>query len=69
MWFKNLKVYKLKELIKLDQEAIEKSLNSFVFSPCGSLDLEKSGFVPPLGRLSEALLDVVDGQYLSLIHI
>jgi len=68
MWFKNLKVYKLKELIKLDQEAIEKSLNSFVFSPCGSLDLEKSGFVPPLGRLSEALLDVVDGQYIVCVR-
>ncbi|MBO6070153.1 MAG: recombination-associated protein RdgC [Succinivibrionaceae bacterium] len=68
MWFKNLKVYKLKELIKLDQEAIEKSLNSFVFSPCGSLDLEKNGFVPPLGRLSEALLDVVDGQYIVCVR-
>lgn len=68
MWFKNLKVYKLKELIKLDQEAIEKSLNSFVFSPCGSLDLEESGFVPPLGRLSEALLDVVDGQYIVCVR-
>jgi len=68
MWFKNLKIYKLKELLKFDQEAIEKSLNSFIFSPCGSLDLEKSGFVSPLGKLSDALLNVVNGQYIVCVR-
>lgn len=62
MWFKNLKIYKLKEPLQLDQEALEKALNSFAFVPCGSLELEKQGFIPPLGKLSEALINEVNGQ-------
>lgn len=64
MWFKNLKIYKLNEKVSIDQETFEKYLNSFYFSPCTSLETEKSGFVPPLGKLSESLLHVVNGLYI-----
>lgn len=48
MWFKNARVYKVTEAVDLD--AIEEKLKEMVFTPCASLDREKYGFYPPLGK-------------------
>lgn len=64
MWFKNLRVYKLKEDITIDQTQVETSLNSFAFAHCTSMETESQGFVPPLGEKATNLLHVSDDQYL-----
>jgi recombination associated protein RdgC len=50
MWFKNLRLYRLSEPWPHTSEALNTALEAFCFNPCGSLDLLRYGFVPPLGR-------------------
>ncbi len=64
MWFKNLRVYALKEKMSIDQAMMESQLSSVKFIPCGAMEAESKGFVPPLGKLSDALLEVNAGNYL-----
>ena len=49
MWFRNLLPYRLREGVAYDAEAAEARLAALAFTPCGSLEMHRSGFVPPLG--------------------
>lgn len=49
MWFRNLMFYRLREALAYDAEAIDQKLAAAAFTPCGSLEASRSGFVPPLG--------------------
>ncbi|STF33003.1 exonuclease RdgC [Escherichia coli] len=49
LWFKNLMVYRLSREISLRAEEMEKQLASMAFTPCGSQDMAKMGWVPPMG--------------------
>ncbi|WP_409310103.1 recombination-associated protein RdgC [Pectobacterium sp. B1J-3] len=68
LWFKNLMIYRLSPdsvLSKdnaLSTDELEKQLNSFAFTPCGSQDMMKTGWVSPMGSHSDALTHVVNGQ-------
>ncbi|MBQ8706511.1 MAG: recombination-associated protein RdgC [Succinivibrionaceae bacterium] len=64
MWFKNLRVYHLKENLSISQETLETQLKSFAFAPCTSDQTETQGLVPPLGDKTDSLYHVSDGQYL-----
>lgn len=55
LWFKNLMVYRLSRDITLRAEEMEKQLASMTFTPCGSQDMAKMGWVPPMGSHSDAL--------------
>lgn len=55
MWFKNLRIYRLSEDFPLDDEALEAALEEKIFQPCGSLDLQRYGWVSPLGRSGKQL--------------
>ena len=55
LWFKNLMVYRLSREISLRAEEMEKQLASMAFTPCGSQDMAKMGWVPPMGSHSDAL--------------
>lgn len=46
LWFKNLMVYRLSRDITLRAEEMEKQLASMTFTPCGSQDMAKMGWVP-----------------------
>ena len=50
MWFKNLQVYRFTKPCELRAEALHDMLAEHAFVPCGSQDLNRSGWVPPLGR-------------------
>lgn len=65
MWFRNLLVYRFTRPFEHSVEALEQALSEYPFSPCGSQDLQRYGWVPPFGKFSDALLHV-SGQYLWL---
>lgn len=62
LWFKNLMVYRLSRDISLRAEEMEKQLAELTFTPCGSQDMAKTGWVPPMGSHSDALTHTANGQ-------
>ncbi len=62
LWFKNLMVYRLNRDAALRADEMEKQLAAFTFTPCGSQDMVKTGWVPPMGGGSDALTHAVNGQ-------
>ncbi|EKM5065227.1 recombination-associated protein RdgC [Cronobacter turicensis] len=62
LWFKNLMVYRLNRDAALRADEMEKQLATFTFTPCGSQDMAKTGWVPPMGGGSDALTHAVNGQ-------
>ncbi|MFP1729338.1 recombination-associated protein RdgC [Lonsdalea quercina] len=64
LWFKNLMIYRLSRDVRLSADEMEKQLASFSFTPCGSQDMTKSGWVSPMGSHSDALTHEVNGQIL-----
>ncbi|QCR36947.1 recombination-associated protein RdgC [Nissabacter sp. SGAir0207] len=62
LWFKNLMVYRLSREVSLSAEEMEKQLSAFTFTPCGSQDMAKTGWVSPMGSQSDALTHTANGQ-------
>jgi len=62
LWFKNLMVYRLSRDIALTADEMEKQLAAFSFTPCGSQDMAKSGWVSPMGSNNDNLTHVANGQ-------
>lgn len=64
MWFKNLQVYRFTRPFDLTSEQLESQLESLTFTPCGSQDMSRFGWTPPLGKFGRALTHSADGQLL-----
>ncbi|MEX2940116.1 recombination-associated protein RdgC [Serratia fonticola] len=62
LWFKNLMVYRLSRDVALTADEMEKQLSAFAFTPCGSQDMAKTGWVSPMGSHSDALTHAVNDQ-------
>ncbi|POU76096.1 recombination-associated protein RdgC [Leclercia sp. LSNIH7] len=71
-FFKNLLIYRLSRDIVLVQdgktEELARQLENFQFTPCGSQDMAKAGWVPPLGQHSDQLFHLVNDQLLLVIR-
>lgn len=48
MWFKNLLVYRFTAAFQINEEDFEKKLNATPFTPCGSQDMMKAGWIAPM---------------------
>ncbi|MEL6368641.1 MAG: recombination-associated protein RdgC, partial [Pseudomonadota bacterium] len=48
MWFKNLRVYRLTYDTGMDPDKLEEALSENEFAPCGKVDKERAGWVPPI---------------------
>ncbi|MCD1126262.1 recombination-associated protein RdgC [Jinshanibacter sp. LJY008] len=64
LWFKNLMIYRLSRETHLTADEIEKQLKPLTFTPCGSQDMAKTGWVSPLGSHSDALTHASGNQIL-----
>lgn len=64
LWFKNLMIYRLNREISLSADELEKQLSPLAFTPCGSQDMMKTGWVSPMGSHSEALTHASGNQIL-----
>ena len=64
MWFKNMMVFRLSKDLGLTPDSLEKALSEMTFSPCGSQDLSKFGWVQPMGKFGQSLIHVVGKEYL-----
>ncbi|MEL7311743.1 MAG: recombination-associated protein RdgC [Pseudomonadota bacterium] len=48
MWFKNLRAYRLTYDTGLTADALDEALTENEFVPCGKIDKERAGWVPPI---------------------
>lgn len=56
MWFKNIHIFRFLRPFTLSAEDLHEQLTQDAFHPCGKMDMESMGWVPPLGRDSESLV-------------
>lgn len=61
MWFKNIRAYRFTRSFLCSSDVLETALANAAFTPCGSQDLMKYGWVSPLGNLSEQLVYAAQG--------
>ena len=61
MWFKNLQLYRFTKPFELDAESLGRQLSEYSFTPCGSQDSSRSGWVPPLGRHGSEFVHASNG--------
>ena len=50
LWFKSLQIYRMSRDVALDAEGMQRQMSAFIFSPCGSQDMAKTGWVSPMGK-------------------
>jgi recombination associated protein RdgC len=65
MWFKNLLLYRLTAPLT-DLESLEERLAATPFTPCGSQDLARIGWTPPMPESDQFLHEANGCLLLSL---
>ncbi|MEE1672698.1 recombination-associated protein RdgC [Agarivorans aestuarii] len=64
MWFKNLMLFRITKELELEPEKLDATLGELSFTPCGSQDLSKFGWVTPMGKFGQSLTHVIGNEYL-----
>ncbi len=64
MWFKNIIVYRFTGAFEHEENQLEEKLQEQAFTPCGSQDLSRYGWVSPSNDLQDTLLHSIHGFYM-----
>jgi len=67
MWFRNLQIYRLASDWNVTAQQLDEQLAQHVFQPCGSMDMQSRGWVPPRG--DERLAYALNGQIMLALGV
>jgi recombination associated protein RdgC len=68
MWFRNLQLYRLGNPFQLTPELLDERLRADAFGGCSRMDMQATGWAPPLGRFGQQLVHAANGYILVCLR-